>query len=51
MIDLMQALQKSLGELPQRKPATIETETESKIAAVPSPKKAAGKRTPRAANG
>jgi DNA end-binding protein Ku len=50
VIDLMQALQKSLGELPQRKPATKATETESQIAAVPSPKKAS-KRTQRVANG
>ena len=49
VIDLMQALQKSLGELPQRKPATKEMESESKIAAVPSPKKVATKR--RVANG
>ena len=28
VIDLMAALQKSLGELPQRKPATKETESE-----------------------
>jgi len=51
VIDLMQALQKSLGELPQRKPATKSTETESQIAIVPNPKKAAPKRTERVANG
>lgn len=51
VIDLMQALQKSLGELPQRKPASKATETESQIAAVPSPKKAPSKRPQRAANG
>jgi DNA end-binding protein Ku len=51
VIDLMQALQKSLGELPQRKPASKETESESesKISAVPSAKKTASKR--RVANG
>ncbi len=51
VIDLMQALQKSLGELPQRKPASkeMESESESKISAVPSPKKTASKR--RVANG
>ena len=49
VIDLMQALQKSLGELPQRKPATKETETESQIAEVPIPKKTVTKR--RVANG
>jgi DNA end-binding protein Ku len=52
VIDLMLALQKSLGELPQRKPATKETEpAESKIAAVPSPKKSTSKRAQRVANG
>lgn len=49
VIDLMQALQKSLGELPKRKPASVETEAEPQIAAVPSPRKTAAKR--RVANG
>ena len=51
VIDLMQALQKSLGELPQRKPASKATDTESQIAAVPSPKKSSPKRAQRVANG
>lgn len=45
VIDLMQALQKSLGELPQRKPATRAVPAE----AVPTAEKRAGKR--RAAQG
>jgi DNA end-binding protein Ku len=51
VIDLMQALQKSLGELPQRKPASKATETESQTAAAPSPKKTASKRAQRSATG
>ena len=54
VIDLMQALQKSLGELPQRKPATKESEPEPQttgIAAVPNPKKTPSKRAQRVANG
>jgi DNA end-binding protein Ku len=44
VIDLMQALQKSLGELPQRKPATKAMETESQIAETPAAKKATRRR-------
>jgi DNA end-binding protein Ku len=51
VIDLMQALQQSLGQMPQRKPAAKETESEPKIAAVPSPKKAPQKRAQRVATG
>lgn len=46
VIDLMQALQKSLGELPQRKPAAKAAESASAVK-----KQAAGKRQPRAAHG
>jgi DNA end-binding protein Ku len=52
VIDLMQALQKSLGELPERKPATkSETSTTAQATAIDKPRKAASKRAPRAANG
>lgn len=51
VIDLMAALQKSLGELPHRKPASSATETESKITAVPTTKKTPSKRAQRVANG
>jgi DNA end-binding protein Ku len=47
VIDLMQALQKSLGELP-RKPADRAPQNES---ATPIDKKTSGKRSPRAAHG
>lgn len=46
VIDLMAALQKSLGELPKRKPATTEERRPEGISIVPD-KKAAGGRRPR----
>lgn len=55
VIDLMQALQKSLGDLPKRKPAATADESRSAAstpAAAPGPKKQAAKRpAARAANG
>jgi len=50
VIDLMQALQKSLGELPQRKPATLASESRSATAAA-GPKKQASGRKSRTAHG
>ena len=49
VIDLMQALQKSLGELPKRKPATKETEGESSVADISEAKKTSKRQ--RVANG
>ncbi len=49
VIDLMQALQKSLGELPQRKPAATASESRSDEGATK--KQAPGKRPSRAAHG
>jgi DNA end-binding protein Ku len=54
VIDLMQALQKSLGELPQRKPASKVEQMESAESATAQggkSRKAPTKRTPRAVNG
>jgi len=53
VIDLMQALQKSLGELPQRKPAakTAQRTEEDAVATAPTKKRAPAKRTQRAATG
>ena len=48
VIDLMQALQKSLGELPQRKPAAKALQGEAEA---PAAKKAGGKRQIRTAHG
>ncbi len=50
VIDLMAALQKSLGELPSRKPATMETERTA-AAVAPEPVKQTKSRTPKAARG
>ncbi len=49
VIDLMAALQKSLGELPARKPATMETERTAAV--VPEKAKQTKSRTPKAARG
>jgi len=54
VIDLMQALQKSLGELPQRKPAAMATQRseEDAVAATPAKKRTPSKRSSqRAATG
>jgi DNA end-binding protein Ku len=50
VIDLMAALQKSLGELPSRKPATMETDRAAVTAIVPE-KKQTKSRAPKAARG
>ena len=51
VIDLMQALQKSLGDLPKRKPAAKEGTGTSGVHAVPSKKTGGRTKTARAANG
>ncbi len=52
VIDLMQALQKSLGELPQRKPATTTVIRDTGAAPQPAKKQAGGRRqSARTANG
>lgn len=51
VIDLMQALQKSLGELPQRKPAVKSTQRSEEATVAPPKKQTPSKRGPRAAAG
>ncbi len=51
VIDLMQALQKSLGELPKKKPAAKAAENEEAVTEPGAKKQAGGKRTARTAHG